>query len=88
MEVLFAPDVFKSVPWISTLGNHEANNDGHKYGSVTMCLYFTETAEQYIKTVVEPILSPELFDKYFENGGDVIENAELFMKENCVMFIE
>ena len=53
-----------------------------------MCLYFSETAEQYIKTVVEPILSPELFDKYFENGGDVIENAELFMKENCEMFIE
>ena len=60
----------------------------NKYGSITMCLYFSETAEQYIKTVVEPILSPELFDKYFENGGDVIENAELFMKENCEIFIE
>ena len=36
------------------------------------CLCFTETAEQYIKRVVEPILSPELFDEYFENGGDVI----------------
>ena len=60
----------------------------NKYGSITMCLYFSEDAEQYIKTVVEPILSSELFDKYFENGGDVIENAELFMKENCEMFIE
>ena len=53
-----------------------------------LCLCFTETAEQYIKSVVEPILSPELFDEYFENGGDVIENAERFMKENCEMFIE
>ena len=60
----------------------------NKYGSIAMCLYFNETAEQYVKTVVEPILSPELFDKYFENGGDVIENAELFMKENCELFIE
>ena len=25
----------------------------NKYGSVTMCLYFTETAEQYIKSVVD-----------------------------------
>ena len=58
----------------------------NKYGSITMCLYFNETAEQYVKTVVEPILSPELFDKYFENGGDVIENAERFMMENCEVF--
>ena len=60
----------------------------NKYGSITMCLYFSEDAEQYIKTVVEPILSSELFDKYFENGGDIVENAELFMKENCELFIE
>ena len=60
----------------------------NKYGSVTMCLYFNETAKQYIKSVVEPILSPELFDEYFENGGDVIENAELFMMDNCDLFKE
>ena len=60
----------------------------NKYGSITMCLYASETATKYLYSVVEPILSPELFDKYFENGGDVIENAELFMKENCEMFIE
>ena len=60
----------------------------NKYGSITMCLYFSEDAEQYIKTVVEPILSPELFDLYFENGGDVIENAEKFMLDNCSLFVK
>ena len=64
-------------------------NANNQYQMPTLLyLCFTETAEQYVKTVVEPILSPELFDKYFENGGDVIENAERFMKENCEMFIE
>ena len=58
----------------------------NKYGSIRRCLYFNETAEQYVKNVVEPILSPELVDKYFENGGDVIENAELFMMDNCDLF--
>lgn len=58
----------------------------NKYGSITMCLYLTENAKNYITSVVEPILSKELFDKYFENGGNVIENAELFMKENCELF--
>ena len=60
----------------------------NKYGSITMCLYLTEEAPQYILKVTETILDAATFDKYFENGGDVIENAELFMKENCEMFIE
>ena len=60
----------------------------NKYGSITVCLYVNENAKQYIHSITEPILSSELFDKYFENGGDVIENAELFIKENCKLFIE
>ena len=60
----------------------------NKYGSITMCLYVSETASKYIYSIVEPILSPEVFDAYFENGGDVIENAELFMIDNCDLFKE
>ena len=60
----------------------------NKYGSITMCLYMNEDATKHILTVVEPILSEELFDLYFENGGDVIENAERFMLENCPTFTE
>ena len=60
----------------------------NKYGSITMCLYLTEEATQYLSKVTEVILSTETFDTYFENGGDVIENAELFMKENSEIFIE
>ena len=60
----------------------------NKYGSVTACLYVNEDATKHILTVVEPILSEELFDLYFENGGNVIENAERFMLENCPTFTE
>ena len=60
----------------------------NKYGSITICLYVSETASKYIYSIVEPILSPEVFDTYFENGGDVIENAELFMMDNCDLFKE
>ena len=58
----------------------------NKYGSITMCLYLTEEATQYLTTVTEVILSTEAFDTYFENGGDVIENSERFMMENCEVF--
>ena len=58
----------------------------NKYGSITMCLYMNEDATKHILTVVEPILSEELFDLYFENGGNVIENAERFVLENCESF--
>lgn len=60
----------------------------NKYGSITICLYVSETASKYIYSIVEPILSPEVFDTYFENGGNVIENAELFMIDNCDLFKE
>ena len=60
----------------------------NKYVSITICLYVSETASKYIYSIVEPILSPEVFDTYFENGGDVIENAELFMIDNCDLFKE
>ena len=58
----------------------------NKYGSITMCLYLTEDATQYLTKVTEVILSAEDFDTYFENGGDVIENSERFMMENCEVF--
>lgn len=59
----------------------------NKYGSVTMCLYFNDNSEKYIHSVTEPILETELFDKYFNKGGDVIQNAENFMLDNCKVFI-
>lgn len=60
----------------------------NKYGSITMCLYLTEEATQYVTKVTEVIMDPEKFDEYFENGGDIIENSERFMKENCEIFTE
>lgn len=60
----------------------------NKYGSITMCLYLTEEATQYVTKVTEVIMDPEKFDGYFENGGDIIENSERFMKENCELFTE
>lgn len=58
----------------------------NKYGSITMCLYLTEDASQYVSKVTEIIMDPEKFDEYFENGEDVIKNSERFMKENCELF--
>lgn len=60
----------------------------NKYGSITMCLYLSEEATQYVTKVTEVIMDPEKFDEYFENGGDIIENSERFMKENCELFTE
>lgn len=60
----------------------------NKYGSITMCLYLTEEATQYVTKVTEVIMDPEKFDEYFENGGDITENSERFMKENCELFTE
>ena len=37
----------------------------NKYGSITMCLYLTEEATQYLTKVTEVILSTESFDTYF-----------------------
>lgn len=58
----------------------------NKYGSITMCLYLTEDATQYLTKVTEIIVSPEEFDMYFENGGDVVENSERFMLDVCEVF--
>ncbi len=58
----------------------------NKYGSITMCLYLSEEAEQYLTKVTEVIIDPKEFDTYFENGGDVVENAERFMKDVCEVF--
>lgn len=58
----------------------------NKYGSITMCLYLTEDATQYLTKVTEIIINPEEFDTYFENGGDVVENSERFMKDVCGVF--
>ena len=58
----------------------------NKYGLITMCLYPTEEATQYLTKVTEVILSTETFDTYFENGGDVIENSERFMRDVCEVF--
>jgi len=56
-----------------------------KYGSITMNLYFTEDAEQYIDSKTQ-LIPEEKFDEYFESGGDLFENCERFMLENCEVF--
>lgn len=58
-----------------------------KYGSITMNLYFTEDAEQYIDSKTQ-LIPEDKFDEYFESGGDIFENCERFMLENCDLFME
>ena len=36
--------------------------------------------------VTEIVISPEEFDTYFKNEGDVIENSEHFKKDICEVF--
>lgn len=56
-----------------------------KYGSITMNLYLTEDASQYIESIVEPI-KEELFDQYFESGRDTYEACEQYMLDNNEFF--
>lgn len=58
-----------------------------KYGSVTMNLYLTEGANQYIESIVEPIRE-ELFDAYFESGEDVYRACEQYMLDHNEFFKE
>lgn len=58
-----------------------------KYGSITMNLYLTEDAEHYIDSKTQ-LIPAEKFDEYFESGGDIFENCERFMMENCELFME
>lgn len=58
-----------------------------KYGSITMNLYFTEDAEQYIDSMTQ-LIPEDKFDEYFESGGDLFENCERFMLENCELFMK
>ena len=58
-----------------------------KYGSITMNLYLTEDAEHYIDSKTQ-LIPAEKFDEYFESGGDIFENCERFMIENCELFME
>jgi len=73
MEVLFAPDVFKKVPWISTLGNHEADNDGHKYGSVTRWHYNQPNDDGFTGTHYSPELGEPITNgNFWFRNGDVL----------------
>lgn len=58
-----------------------------KYGSITMNLYLTEDAEHYIDSKTQ-LIPAEKFDEYFESGGNIFENCERFMMENCELFME
>lgn len=58
-----------------------------KYGSITMNLYLTEDAEHYIDSKTQ-LIPADKFDEYFESGGDIFENCERFMMENCELFME
>lgn len=58
-----------------------------KYGSVTMNLYLTEDATQYIESIVEPI-KEELFDAYFESGKDIYQACEQYMIDHNEFFKE
>ena len=56
-----------------------------KYGSITMCLFFNESADQYIDSITQVILEED-FDTYFANSTDIYADAERFMMERCDIF--
>ncbi len=73
MEILFKPDVFKSVPWASTLGNHEANNSGQKYGSVTRWHYNLPNDDGITGTYYSSALdAPNTNGNFWFRNGDVL----------------
>ena len=73
MEVLFAPDVFKSVPWISTLGNHEASNNGKINGSVTRWHYNQPNDDGITGTYYSSALGePNTNGNFWFRNGDVL----------------
>ena len=73
MEVLFAPDIFRSVPWVSTLGNHEANNSGEKYGSVTRWHYNQPNDDGITGAYYSSALdAPNTNGNFWFRNGDVL----------------
>ena len=58
-----------------------------KYGSITMNLYLTEEAPQYIESIVEPIRE-DLFDAYFESVKDIYQACEQYMLDYNEFFKE
>lgn len=73
MEVLLAPDIFRSVPWISSLGNHEANNSGQKYGSVTRWHYNLPNDDGITGTYYSEALgAPNTTGNFWFRNGDVL----------------
>lgn len=58
-----------------------------KYGSISMNLYVTENAIQYIESITQ-VIDENLFDAYFENNADIYEMCEKYMLENNEFFCE
>ncbi len=72
-EVLFAPNAFQSIPWASTLGNHEANNSGNKFGSVTKWHYNLPNDDGLTGTYFSSELnSPNTNGNFWFRNGDVL----------------
>lgn len=74
MEVLFKPKVFQSIPFASSLGNHEANNNGNEFGSVTKYHYNLPnddglTGTHYSETINKPITHGNF---WFRNGDVLV----------------
>ena len=72
-DVLFKPDVFQKVPWVSTLGNHEADNVGRKYGSVTRWHYNLPNDDGLTGTYFsEELNAPNTSGNFWFRNGDVL----------------
>lgn len=73
MEVLFAPELFRSIPWASSLGNHEANFQGEKFGSVTRWHYNLPNDDGVTGTVYSNALgAPNTHGNFWFRNGDVL----------------
>ena len=73
MEVLFAPDIFRNIPWISTLGNHEAANNGKINGSVTRWHYNQPNDDGITGTYYSEALgAPNTNGNFWFRNGDVL----------------
>ena len=73
MEVLFKPSVFQNISFASSLGNHEANNNGNEFGSVTKYHYYLPNDDGLTGThFSETINKPITHGNFWFRNGDVL----------------
>ena len=72
MDQLFAPDIFKTVPFISATGNHETTKIGNPYGGVTRYHYNVPNEIYNEKGAIGAYTNTNQFGNWWFRNGDVL----------------